>query len=303
MMNVDLCQRLEDEISKVYIGQKADIDMLAIALFMGGHVLIEGLPGLAKTTLARALAQAIDAKMTRVQFTADLMPSDITGSSIYNMATGDFKFIEGPIFTNVLFADEINRAPARTQSALLEAMQESQVSVDGSTYALQSPFFVIATQNTIDERGVYPLPLSQLDRFAFRIRLGYPSEEQEERVIMQAAQPLRVIEPVISPRDFKEIQAAIDAIYVSPAVVRYITQIVRATRTHAQVVYGASPRAGVMMLHAARCNAFMQKRGYVCPDDVVQIARYALNHRIETVSTSVSVDGVIDDVLDRVRFE
>ena len=302
-MNVDLCQRLEDEISKVYIGKKADVEALVIALLTGGHVLIEGLPGLAKTTLARALAQAVDAKMTRVQFTADLMPSDITGSSIYNMATGDFKFIEGPIFTNVLFADEINRAPARTQSALLEAMQEAQVSVDGNTYMLQTPFFVIATQNTIDERGVYSLPLSQLDRFAFRIRLSYPSAEQEERVIMQAAKPLRVIDPVISPKDFKEIQAAIEAIYVAPAVGRYITQIVRATREHAQVVYGASPRAGVMMLHAARGHAFMNKRDYVCPDDVAQIARYALNHRIETSSSATTVDEVIDDVLRRVRFE
>lgn len=302
-MNVDLCQRLEQEISKAYIGKKADIEALMIALLTGGHVLIEGMPGLAKTTLARALSQAVDAKMTRVQFTADLMPSDITGSSIYNMARGEFKFIEGPIFTNILLADEINRAPARTQSALLEAMQETQVSVDGNTHALQSPFFVIATQNTIDERGVYPLPLSQIDRFLFRIRLTYPTAEQEERILMQSAQPLRVVEPVISPKDFKEIAAAIDAIYVSPAIARYVSQIVRATRLHASARYGASPRAGVMMARAARGRAFLEKRDYVCPDDVAQIAYYALNHRIETVSPSASADDVISDVLAQVAFE
>ncbi len=302
-MNADLCQRLEQEIAKAYIGKKADIEALMIALLTGGHVLIEGMPGLAKTTLARALSQAVEAKMTRVQFTADLMPSDITGSSIYNMAQGEFKFIEGPIFTNILLADEINRAPARTQSALLEAMQETQVSVDGKTHALQSPFFVIATQNTIDERGVYPLPLSQIDRFLFRIRLTYPTAEQEERVLMQSSQPQRVVEPVLSPKDFKEIAAAIDAIYVSPAIARYVSQIVRATRSHASARYGASPRAGVMMVRAARGRAFLEKRDYVCPDDVAQIACYALNHRIETVSPSASADDVISDVLAQVAFE
>ncbi len=302
-MNADLCQRLEQEIAKAYIGKKADIEALMIALLTGGHVLIEGMPGLAKTTLARALSQAVEAKMTRVQFTADLMPSDITGSNIYNMAQGEFKFIEGPIFTNILLADEINRAPARTQSALLEAMQETQVSVDGKTHALQSPFFVIATQNTIDERGVYPLPLSQIDRFLFRIRLTYPTAEQEERVLMQSSQPQRVVEPVLSPKDFKEIAAAIDAIYVSPAIARYVSQIVRATRSHASARYGASPRAGVMMVRAARGRAFLEKRDYVCPDDVAQIACYALNHRIETVSPSASADDVISDVLAQVAFE
>lgn len=302
-MNVDLCQRLEGEISKVYVGKKADIMALMIALFTGGHVLIEGMPGLAKTTLARALAKSIDAKMTRVQFTADLMPSDITGSSIYNMASGEFKFIEGPVFTNILLADEINRAPARTQSALLEAMQETQVSADGHTYALEQPFFVIATQNTLDERGVYPLPLSQLDRFLFRIRLSYPTEVQEEQILMQSAQPQREVDPVIAPKDFKSIRSAIEAIYVSPAIARYVSQIVRLTRCQKLLRYGASPRAGVMMLRAACGHAFLQNRDYVCPDDVLQVASYVLNHRLEAVSPSTTVDTIIQEILQYVEFE
>lgn len=298
-----ICRRLGDEISKAYIGKREDIDALIIAMLTGGHVLIEGVPGLAKTTLARALSQVVDAQMTRVQFTADLMPSDITGSSLFNAETGQFQFIEGPVFTNIFLADEINRAPARTQSALLEAMQESQVTVDGCTHELGTPFFVIATQNACDERGTYALPMSQLDRFLFRIRLTYPTAADEERILMQAAQPPKIIESVITPADFLKMREAIDSIYVSPAIVRYIAKIVRATRVHRQIAQGASPRSGVMILRAARGHAFIENRDYVSPSDVQAIIRYALNHRIVPVSGATSVDDSLEEILYFVKFE
>lgn len=302
-MIAEMSHRLRGEISKTYIGKESDIDMLIIALLTGGHVLIEGMPGLAKTTLVNTLAKAVDASFRRVQFTSDLMPSDITGGSVYNIQSNEFKFVEGPVFTNILLADEINRAPARTQSALLEAMQEKQVTVDGVTRRLPDMFFVAATQNTEDERGIYELPLSQLDRFMFRIRLFYPSAEQETRILMNAMKPSVPIEAVITPQAYQSVILQVEDIHIAPQIVYYISRLIRATRERDDIIYGASPRAGVMMMKAARGRAFCSGRDYVSPDDVRDTMNYVLNHRIVLNDDESTVDDVLDDILNSVKFE
>lgn len=294
--------RLESEIEKNYIGSRNTIRALTVALVTGGHVLLEGVPGIAKTTLAKTLAQASGTEFNRIQFTMDLMPSDITGSSIYRMNTGEFEFIRGPVFTHILLADEINRASARTQSALLEAMQEHQVTVDGKTYPLPDPFFVIATRNPEEERGTYPLPDSQLDRFMFRLRLGYPSAAQEVEIILQAARPPAAIQPVLTRDDFVEIRKQIREIRVSENIVQYIADLIRATRQDARVEQGASPRAGAMLLEAARGYAWLREGSFVQPDDVREAFPLLVNHRITLVDDDFPVDDVVMSVMDRVRF-
>ncbi len=294
--------RLQSEIEKNYIGSRSTVRALTVALMTGGHVLLEGVPGIAKTTLAKILAQASGTEFNRIQFTMDLMPSDITGSSIYRMNTGDFEFIRGPVFTHILLADEINRASARTQSALLEAMQEHQVTVDGKTYPLSDPFFVIATRNPEEERGTYPLPDSQLDRFMFRLRLGYPSAAQEVAIILQAAKPAAVIQPVLTINDFVQIRKQISEIRVSENIAQYIVDLIRATRQDVRVEQGASPRAGAMLLQASRGFAWLRDGEFVLPDDVREAFPLLVNHRISLVDDEQSVDDVIFSVMDCVRF-
>lgn len=294
---------MSKEIEKVYIGEPGVIRAVCAAMFAGGHVLIEGVPGLAKTTLAKGLAMAAGAEFQRIQFTADLMPADITGSSVYRIDKGEFKFIAGPIFTHVLLADEINRAPARTQSALLEAMQEQQVSVDGKTYPLKSPFFVIATQNGTDELGTYPLPESQLDRFMFRIRLGYPTAEQERRIIMQAAMPEPVITPVLSVPEILDIRKTLEHVRVSDEMAQYISDLIRETRNDPAIERGASPRAGTMLLRAARGYAYLRQSAFLIPDDVLEAFPLVLNHRLVLTDEGESVDTIITRIIRRVRFK
>ncbi len=294
--------QIKNEISKAYIGENKTISALLIALFAEGHVLLEGVPGLAKTTLAKSLAATIDANFRRIQFTMDLMPSDITGSNIYKINDGEFKFIPGPVFTNILLADEINRASARTQSALLEAMQENQVTVDGQTYELKQPFFVIATQNAAEERGTWPLPESELDRFMFRIRLSYPSASDEQRIIMLSSQPDPDIRPVMTLEDFKQLRRAIQNVRTSENIAKYISDIVRQTRRDSDIARGASPRAGATMLRAARSSAFLNDREFITPDDVREVAPFVLNHRLILKPDAPPVDEVIRRTLAKVAF-
>lgn len=295
--------RIKTEISKFYIGNRKTIRALCVGLLTGGHVLIEGVPGLAKTTLARGLAEVAGSQFKRIQFTADLMPADITGSNVYRMDTGKFKFIEGPVFTNILLADEINRAPARTQGALLEAMQEHHVTVDGECYPLPDPFFVIATQNPLEERGTYPLPESQMDRFMFRIRLGYPTEKEEKQIVMQATLPEAHVDPVLLPEDFVTIREQLANIRVSDSMIQYITDLIRQTRLEPEVERGASPRAGAMLLRAARGYALLRQSEFVTPDDVQEALPYVLNHRLVLVQDDIDVDVVIEHIHNHVSFK
>ena len=301
-MMSDICTRLDHEIRKAYIGDTHTLQALVVAFLCGGHVLLEGAPGLAKTTLAHALAQAVDAQFRRIQFTADLMPADITGSSLYRISDGDFKFIPGPVFTHILLADEINRAPARTQSALLEAMQEGQVTADGCTHPLPDPFFVIATQNTLEERGTFPLPLSELDRFMFRLRLDYPTEAQERQILRLSTTSPSPIIPQLDPTACLAARADIARIHVSDPIVEYISDLIRATRTAPGIISGASPRAGVMLLRAARGFAWSEERDFVSPEDVARATPLTLNHRLVLSPASPSVDEVIRNILARTAF-
>ena len=295
--------RIKNELAKVYVGESRIIKALCVALFTGGHVLLEGVPGLAKTTLARGLSTLIGGQFRRIQFTSDLMPSDITGSSVYRIDRGEFKFIPGPIFGNVILADEINRAPARTQGALLEAMQENQVTVDGVRYDMPKPYFVIATQNTLDERGTYPLPESQLDRFMFRICLGYPSEREERLIIAQQMMPEPELEPVLELDNILEFQKRSKRILISDSIVQYITDLIRYSRKLPGVVRGASPRAGAMLLRASRGYALLRNRDYVVPDDVNTALPLVLNHRIVLEDEDDSVDDFIEALRNTVAYK
>lgn len=285
------------------MGESRIIKALCVALFTGGHVLLEGVPGLAKTTLARGLSKLIGGEFRRIQFTSDLMPTDITGSNVYRIDKGEFKFIPGPIFGNVILADEINRSPARTQGAFLEAMQENQVTIDGVCYELPKPYLVIATQNQLDERGTFPLPESQLDRFMFRICLDYPSEKEERQIILQQMLPEPELEPVLELENIIDFQQRVKKILVSDSMVQYIADMVRYSRKIPGVERGASPRAGVMLLRAARGYALIRNRDYVTPDDVLAALPLVLNHRIVLENEDVSIDDIIKELRSRVSFK
>jgi MoxR-like ATPase len=283
----DSFQRAAAEIEKVLVGQRELIESTLIALFCEGNVLIEGVPGLGKTLLVNALSRVLSCEYKRVQFTPDLMPSDLTGHSIYNMAERQFHFNKGPIFTNLLLADEINRAPAKTQSALLEAMQERQVTVDGVTYPLARPFLTIATQNPLEQEGTYPLPEAQLDRFMFKLLVGYPAQAHEKEILMSYAQGRDArdlahfgIQPILTGGQIQEIQKAIVGVIVEPSIINYITSLIARTRDWHTVSVGASPRAGVNVLLAARAMAAANGRNFVVPDDVKELLPWILRHRL-----------------------
>jgi MoxR-like ATPase len=279
----DQAERLIDEVSTAIVGKRAAMKYLLVALLADGHALMEDLPGLGKTLMARSFASAMDLDFKRIQFTPDLMPADVTGTSIYNQATSAFEFRAGPVFTNLLLADEINRAPAKTQAALLEAMQERQVTVDGETRKLEAPFLVIATQNPIEFEGTYPLPEAQLDRFLIRLRIGYPSADDEARMLEQRVERREdavAIRQVIDRSGFLEMQKALEEIHVSRAVMRYIVALVTATRSNAQLQVGSSPRGALALMKLSRGWAALDGRAYVLPDDVKALAVPALAHRV-----------------------
>ena len=283
----ELAGQLIAELSKVVIGQQAAMSQMAAALLAGGHALLEGVPGTGKTLTARLLSLASGTSFRRIQFTPDLMPSDITGVNVYNTVTGEFVFRPGPIFSDIILGDEINRAPAKTQSALLEAMQERSVTVDGEAHQMSDVFTVFATQNPVEFEGTYPLPEAEVDRFMLKILIDYPAENVESRIldiIHDGFDPADLdtagIRPVLDTKLLVEARTAVRGLHIEPAVRQYITQIVRATRTAPQVALGASPRAAVMLMHAAKASAVLSGREFVTPDDVKCMAAPALRHRI-----------------------
>ena len=278
-----VCNRILDEVERAVVGKREALELLVLGVLADGHVLIEDYPGLAKTLMARSFAQVTSLEFSRIQFTPDLMPSDVTGSSIYNQRESDFEFRPGPIFANLLLADEINRAPPKTQAALLEAMQERQVTTEGETRRLGPPFLVLATQNPIEYEGTYPLPEAQLDRFLLRMSVGYPEREDEWRVLAERAErrtdEVR-LEPVVDRRTLLEMQQACEEVYVSEPVGLYMVDVVAATRSAPSILVGASPRGSLALLKLARCRAALDGRDYVRPDDVKAVAVPALAHRL-----------------------
>jgi MoxR-like ATPase len=299
---------VRDEVAKVVVGQDAVVTGLIAALLVPGHVLLEGVPGVAKTLLARALAASLDMRFTRVQFTPDLMPSDVTGQSIYDHQTASFRFREGPVFTNVLLADEVNRTPPKTQAALLEAMEERQVTVDGAARPLPVPFLVLATQNPIEYEGTYPLPEAQLDRFLFKLSVPYLSEQAEREVLTRTNAGLDPhdlatagVRPVADARLLASARADVTRTRVDPVVQAYIVSLARATRATPSVALGVSTRGAVMLLKAAKAWAWLSGRDFVTPDDVQAVARPTLRHRVKIAAEAelegVSADGVIEGVL------
>jgi MoxR-like ATPase len=302
----ELATRITDNIEKVLVGKREQIQLTLVALLSDGHVLLEDVPGVAKTMLARALAQSLDCTFKRIQCTPDLLPNDITGASIFNPKTTEFEFRPGPLFAQVILADEINRATPRAQSALLEAMAERQVSADGKVYILQAPFFLIATQNPIDHEGTFPLPEAQLDRFLMRLSLGYPQLAEELSLLqrVQLSHPIEEVKPVASPMELIEAQVAIRQTKVDVKVMEYLLQIVQATREHDAVRLGASPRASIALLRAAQAYAAIQGYDFVLPDDVKQIVPSVLAHRLilrpESRLRKLTVVEVLQSILNHV---
>jgi MoxR-like ATPase len=300
-----------DEVGKVIVGQRELVEGVTVALFAEGSVLLEGVPGLGKTLLVNVLSHAVSCHFRRVQFTPDLMPSDLTGHSAYDMNEREFHFKPGPIFTNLLLADEINRSPPKSQSALLEVMQERQVTVDGKTYRLRKPFLVLATQNPLEHEGTYPLPEAQVDRFMFKLLVDYPSTEEEGKILTHYAQgrdPRELasfdLKPVMQAADVVEIQKAVTQVIVEPKVISYITEIISKTRSWHSVSVGASPRGGVNLFLASRVLAACRSRDFVTPDDVKEVAPWVLRHRLrlrpEAEIEGVTADDVIGQILDGV---
>ncbi|MGV3615813.1 MAG: AAA family ATPase [Fimbriimonas sp.] len=294
------------EVERVIVGKTPTIRRAVISLLCDGHVLLEDIPGVGKTTLAKALAKSIGGDFRRIQFTPDLLPSDITGSSIYNQREGEFQFRPGPVFANVVLADEINRATPKTQSALLEAMEEKQVTIEGETRILPRPFFVIATQNAIDMTGTYPLPEAQMDRFFARLSLGYPQREEEVAILgqQQVAHPLELVNPVIGPEILTQVQAAVRDVFVHETLRSYIVDVVRATRESNQFLMGSSPRGSLHLMRAAQAHAAMAGHEFVRPDDVKAMAAAVLGHRVmpraELRAKGQTTEQVVERLLDGV---
>jgi MoxR-like ATPase len=305
-------ERLRAELSKVVVGQLYMVDRLLIGLLSNGHVLLEGVPGLAKTLTIKSMAQAIHAKFSRIQFTPDLLPADVVGTMIYNQPRNEFLIRKGPIFANFILADEINRAPAKVQSALLEAMQERQVTIGDETHKLDEPFLVLATQNPLEQEGTYPLPEAQVDRFMLKVVVTYPGKEEEQRIIRQQVQgeAIPTVNPVVSTYEITKARDLVKQIYMDEKVEQYIIDIVFATRFPEQylldrlkplISYGGSPRASINLALAAKAHAFMCKRGFVIPDDVKAICKDVMRHRIgltyEAEAENITPEQVIDDIL------
>jgi MoxR-like ATPase len=306
--------RLREEIGKVVVGQRYVVDRLLVGLLANGHLLLEGVPGLAKTLSVKTLAQTIDAAFRRIQFTPDLLPADLVGTLVYNPREGEFTTKRGPIFAHIVLADEINRAPAKVQSALLEAMQERQVTIGDTTYPLPEPFLVLATQNPIEQEGTYPLPEAQIDRFMLKLSVGYPSREEERLILdrMATTNDKMSANPIVHPRDIMEARSLVDAIYIDDKVKEYIIDLVLATREPQKfnldlapfIRYGASPRATLFLTLASKAFAFISGRGYVTPQDVKSIGADVLRHRVivsyEAEAEELTSDAIVQRIFDGV---
>jgi MoxR-like ATPase len=308
-------ESLTAEVGKVIVGQKAMVDRLLIGLLCNGHILLEGVPGLAKTLAIKTLAAAIDAKFRRIQFTPDLLPADLIGTMIYNQKDGKFFTRRGPIFANFILADEINRAPAKVQSALLEAMQERQITIGEETFKLEEPFLVLATQNPIEQEGTYPLPEAQVDRFMLKITIVYPARDEELQIMRQNVNSVQSnIKPVVSPKDIVRARETMRTVYMDEKIERYILDIVFATRKPTDfkmeklsplIGYGASPRASINLSLAAKAHAFIKRRGYVIPEDVRAVCPDVLRHRViltyEAEAEEITTEKIIEEILNHVE--
>lgn len=311
----DFISLISKGMGQTIVGQKHLVESLTIALLSNGHVLLEGVPGLAKTLAIKTLAQLIDAKYNRIQFTPDLLPADVIGTMVYSVKNEQFQVKKGPVFANFVLADEINRAPAKVQSALLEAMQERQVTIGDTTFVLPAPFLVMATQNPIEQEGTYPLPEAQVDRFLMKVIIGYPSKEEERLIVRQHIDRQKSeIKPLLAPSDISEAQKIVEKIYVDEKIERYIVDITFATRYPADynlkdlsdiIAFGASPRASISLAQAAKAYAFIHQRGYVIPEDVIAVSHDILRHRIgltyEAEANNITTDEIITEILDKVQ--
>jgi MoxR-like ATPase len=302
--------KVRNEVQKVIIGQDDLIELIMVSVFAGGHVLLEGVPGVAKTLASKLMAKTLNVGFSRIQFTPDMMPSDVTGTSIYNMQSAAFTFNKGPVFSNMVLIDEINRAPAKTQASLFEVMEEKQVTVDGTTYPMTFPFMVIATQNPIEQEGTYKLPEAQLDRFLFRVQLGYPTLEQEQEILKRfrndfSKRQVEQVQAVINAEDIKKCQEIVEKIHIKDELLDYVAAITLNTRNNGDLFLGASPRASLSIMQASKAVAAINGRDFVTPDDIQYVAFPVLNHRIiltpEREMEGMDVRDVIKDIIAKVE--
>ena len=297
-----IASEIMNEVNKVIVGKNQILENIFIALMCDGHVLLEGVPGVAKTHMAKTFAQTLGCTFKRIQFTPDLLPSDILGTYIFDQKTGEFSFREGPVFANIVLADEINRAPPKTQSALLEAMQEKQVTIEGVKHLLPKPFMVLATQNPIEQEGTYPLPEAQVDRFLFKLNVDYPSDEEEVEILKRRTElGNENVKSIASPEILVRMQQIVRSVYVAPEIMEYIRDIVIRSRRNPQILLGGSPRASIVLMEGAKARAALNGRDYVIPDDVKAIAQQSLNHRLilrpEAELEGVSVNRIIASII------
>ncbi len=302
--------KVRNEVQKVIIGQDDLIELIMVSVFAGGHVLLEGVPGVAKTLASKLLAQTLNVEFSRIQFTPDMMPSDVTGTSVYNMQSAAFNFNKGPVFSNMVLIDEINRAPAKTQASLFEVMEEKQVTVDGTTYPMDFPFMVIATQNPIEQEGTYKLPEAQLDRFLFRVQLAYPTLEQEQMILKRfrndfSKRQVEQVKAVVNAQDVKKCQEIVEKIHIKDELLDYIAALTLNTRNNGDLFLGASPRASLAIMQASKAVAAINGRDFVTPDDIQYVAYPVLNHRIiltpEREMEGMDVRDVIKDIIAKVK--
>ena len=304
-------EAIKAELHKVIVGQEELIDLLLVAIISNGHVLIEGVPGLAKTLTAKLLAKTVQTNFSRIQFTPDLMPSDILGTSIFNNQSNNFEFKPGPVFSNLILIDEINRAPAKTQAALFEVMEERQITIDGNTYLMEQPFLVLATQNPIEQEGTYALPEAQLDRFLIKITIDYPTLEQEIQLLQleqnkEQQDKTSLLNPVVTAQQLIQFQQLAQKVVIEPHLIQFIAQIVNNTRNHNFLYLGASPRASIAILNASKAYALMNGRDFVTPDDIKHVAFYVLNHRLilapEREMEGITIKDVVKQIVDTVEI-